>query len=155
AFSGNVVFVFDSVNYHAYRKELDTKFTVTGAKLVFNLPTSVVVYTLSNGKIGTLTEADFGTGAHVVPIVPKAGPVEIPVGNEADACAVACDGRTTVVVGANSATLVSLVDLSSAREVATAAYPNRLARAVAVDDAGRVAVVVLDDPAANTSNEIR
>lgn len=155
AHSEHDVFVFERGSGHHYRIKLGTKFVVTHAELVFNLPTSIVVYTLSNGKIGMLTEKDFGADTDVVSIAPKAGPVEIPVSNDADVFAVACDGRTTVVVGANSATPVSLVDLSAAREVATAAYPNRLARAAAVDDAGRVAVVVLDDPAANTSNEIR
>ena len=106
----------------------------------------------SDGRHHRVWEGDFDDGP------PKSAPamsVTFPISNDADALAVACDGRTAVVVGANSPTPVSLVDLAAAREVATAPYPGKLARAVAIDDAGSTAIVVLDNAVNTTASEIR
>jgi len=82
-------------------------------------------------------------------------PIRIPVSNDADTLDIACDGTTAVVVGANSATPVSLVDLASRQQVATATYAGKLSRSVAVDDAGTQALVVIDDNAVSTSGVVR
>lgn len=76
------------------------------------------------------------------------GPNAISVSNDADTFDTTCDGRLMVVVGANSPTPVSLVDVTAGREVATVAYPAKLARSAAIGDDERSVLVVLD----NTSN---
>jgi hypothetical protein len=132
-----------------------SKSTITQAEFGEDELTGVtnVVIVLSDKTFRTFPQTVFNE------VAPRSAlseaPVVIPVSNDADKFALACDGNTAVVVGANSSTPVSLVDLSAGREVATAAYPGKLARAVAIDDAGRSAIVVLDNPLNNTANEVR
>lgn len=82
-------------------------------------------------------------------------PIRVPVANDADTLDIACDGSTAVVVGANSTTPVSLVDLAGQREVATVAYPGKLARSVSVDGNGTQALVVLDATTVSAGGAIR
>lgn len=137
----------------AYEHVLQTKLYVVGAGLVAVDEEPSIAYTWTYRVIRFLRESVYGRSAS--PRASEPAEREIPVSNDGDAFATACDARTMVVVGANSATPVSLVDLTLGREVATAPYANRLGRAVAVDDAATYALVVLDDPVNNTSNEIR
>ena len=65
----------------------------------------------------------------------------IAVSNDGDVLDITCDGRFAIVVGANSETPVSLVDLASQKEVDTFAYDG-LARSVAACDDGQSVLVV-------------
>lgn len=89
-------------------------------------------------------------GARQAPV----GVVSIAVSNDADAFDLTCDGRA-VVVGANSATPVSLIDVRAQVEVAKVTYGGPLARAVSVGDDERTVLVVLDNATNNTANTIR
>ncbi len=84
---------------------------------------------------------------------PEGTPAPIPISNDADAFALTCNRRFAVVVGANSATPVSVVDLATHAEVSTFAY-NGLGRSVAVCDDGQSVLVVLDNKA-GTASEVR
>lgn len=156
AFSTTTLYVTDRGRTREYEYELDTKFSIVAADVVFNpfFGQAFVIYALSNKTIGMVPANEFDESKRVE-IGSKAVPAPIAVSNDADAFDVACDGRTAIVAGANSATPVSLVDLSAGREIATAPFANRLARAVAVDDAGTMALAVLDNPVNNIVNEIR
>ena len=77
----------------------------------------------------------------------------IDISNDADAFALSCDGRFALVAGSNSATPVTLVDLTTQAEVAAFTY-NGLARSVAACDDGQSVLVVLDNESA-TASEIR
>jgi len=74
----------------------------------------------------------------------------IPVSNDADAVGLSCDSRFAVVVGANSATPVCLVDLVAHQEVDTYAYDG-IGRNVAVCDDGSVLVALNSAPVLTNS----
>lgn len=110
----------------------------------------LVIVALGNDRIMVIADTSFNPKAGA-----KVAPVSIAISNDADALDIACDGKTGVVVGANSATPVSLVDFDAQKEIATAPYPGKLARAVAVDDDGRNALVVLDNAMIDNASAIR
>lgn len=78
----------------------------------------------------------------------------IPVSNDGDSIALTCDGRYLVVVGANSATPVSLVDLEAGAEVDTFAADSNVTYAETFDD-GESVVVVQNIPPQNATNRLR
>jgi hypothetical protein len=131
----------------------DHKVAIVSARIIYDLFTDQSWIKVVDGlhKVRWLSQAEFGSQQKAAPT----RPTETLISNDADAFDAACDHKNMVVVGANSPTPVSLVDLGPRTEVATLAYPNKLARAVAIDDAGGQAIVVLDNPANNTANEIR
>lgn len=141
-----------SGHFFDYAYPLTAKLGVVGLKAEIRRfgPLLGVDILLGDGKVIPLHESQFGDFKAA-----PAEPVTIQVSNDADALDIACDGTTAVAVGANSATPVSLLDLDSQREVATVAYPNKLARAVAIDDAGTQAIVVIDDPIVSTAGTVR
>jgi len=149
--------VRDDETFNTYERVFDDgSFDIVDAELFVFGDQSIVLYIQSDGHVGALGESDFrDVDDRLRAATPKDTPRTIAVSNDADAFDAACNAGAVVAVGANSATPVSLVDLAAGREVATATYANRLGRAVAVDDAGAFAVVALDDPVNNTSNEIR
>lgn len=154
---GKTITVRDAESFNKYQKVLtDSSFDVVDADVVVFDDQPIVLYILSNGEVGALGESDFREVDDISGVVaPRVTPRAIAVSNDADGFDVSCNASAVVVVGANSATPVSLIDLAAGREVATVPYADRLARAVAVDDAGSFAIVVLDNPTNNTSNEIR
>jgi hypothetical protein len=112
----------------------------------------------------TIAAVTFGDGG--VTVVPDTAfigpgsatpgqPIRIPVTNDADTLDVACDNKTAVVVGANGATPVALVDLATRQQLSGVAYAGKLARTVAVDDQGTQALVVIDDKAISTGGNVR
>jgi hypothetical protein len=112
----------------------------------------------------TTAAVAFGDGGvMVVPDTAFIGPgsaspgtaIRIPVTNDADTLDVACDSRTAVVVGANGATPVALVDLVARQQLAGVAYAGKLARSVAVDDQGTQALVVVDDKPVSSAGSVR
>ena len=81
-------------------------------------------------------------------------PISIPISNDADSLAITCDGRFAVVVGANSATPISLVDFVARAEVDKFAAESNATYATTFDD-GESVVVVLNIPPPNDSNRLR
>lgn len=136
-----------------FEKILQAKQYIVAVGLLDTFAEPTIAFSVADKWIGALRASAFTSSARR--LASESSVRDIPVSNDGDAFATACDARTMVVVGANSATPVSLVDLTLGREVATAPYANRLGRAVAVDDAATYALVVLDDPVNNTGNEIR
>jgi len=78
----------------------------------------------------------------------------INISNDADSFDLTCDGRYAVVVGANSPTPVSLVDLAAGAEVDKFAAESNATYATTFDD-GESVVVILNIPPANDSNRLR
>ncbi|MBL9137657.1 MAG: hypothetical protein JNK85_17430 [Verrucomicrobiales bacterium] len=79
---------------------------------------------------------------------------KIAISNDADSFAVTCDGRMAVVVGANSATPVSLVDFASRQEVDRFAADSNVTGVATFDD-GESVVVVQNIPPRNATNRLR
>jgi hypothetical protein len=117
--------------------------TETGA------PVAAVVVASGERSLQHIPDSSFAAGAAA------AAPVQIGVSNDADAFDIACDDRTAVVVGANSATPVALVDLVAQAETATIGYTGKLGRSVAVSEDGTQALVVLDDQGVSAAGVIR
>ncbi|HVK59610.1 MAG TPA: hypothetical protein VM735_12575, partial [Candidatus Kapabacteria bacterium] len=69
--------------------------------------------------------------------------IEIDVSNDADSFDISCDGRYAVVVGANSATPVSLVDMQSQVEIDKVAF-DAIGTFVATCDDGESVLVLLN-----------
>jgi len=111
---------------------------------------ALVAVTFADRAI-TLVPADLFVQASAVATTP----LRVPVDNDADTLDIACDGATAVVVGANSATPVALVDLAAQRQLATLAYPGKLARSVSVDADGSQALVMLHANAMSAGGAIR
>lgn len=96
-----------------------------------------------------------GQPERAAPIVEAAKPAtRIPVSNDADSFDVTCDGRYAIVVGANSATPVSLVDLRAGVETDTFSADSNVTYAAAFDD-GESLVVVANVPPQNQTNRLR
>jgi hypothetical protein len=112
--------------------------------------TIAAAVTFGDGKITAVSEAGF-----VPPGGTPPAPIQIPVSNDADTLDLACDSKTAVVVGANGASSVALVDLASRQELSSVAYAGKLARSVAVDDQGTQALVVTDDKPVSTGGVVR
>lgn len=113
------------------------------------VPVVAVVVASGERSLRHVPENSFATGATA------AVPSQIGVSNDADSFDIACDGRTAVVVGANSATPVSLVDLAAQAETATIGYTGKLGRSVAVSEDATQALVVLDDQGVSSAGVIR
>jgi hypothetical protein len=148
---GNYVTVHDPKNFTEFEYE-SPRFpkAIKSARAVRTLLGDTIIVSFGDKTPPTLLfPGDFKT-------VPRVGArAAVIVSNDADTLDVACDGKYAVVVGANSATPVSLIDLGAQREVATLAYPGKLARAVAVDEEGTQALVVLDTTPIESASTIR
>lgn len=144
---------------YTYTVPQELKSKVQDAEVVVrpNILTDIVVVTVGGKEVLWVPDQDFERSSAAVWMSPKATVqmVRIRVSNDADALDVACDGKTAVVVGANSNTPVSLVDLDRQTELSTVAYPGKLARAVAVDNDGKQALVVIDDTGLSVAGAIR
>lgn len=81
-------------------------------------------------------------------------PLVVKVSNDADSLAVTPDGFYSVVVGANSSTPVSLVDLVAKKEVFKFAAESNVTHVATFDD-GESAVIVANIPPANATNRLR
>jgi hypothetical protein len=88
---------------------------------------------------------------------PSPTPIVVPISNDADSFAVSCDGRFAVVVGSTTQTNtpVSLEDLDAHKEVATVAYPDKLARAAAVGDDEQTVLASLDNSTGGGAPAVR
>lgn len=122
-----------------------------------NGPVTHITVTFSDGTFRPIRASAFTPGigelsARQAPADPDF--IAIKVSNDADTFDSTCDGRA-VVVGANSATPVSLIDVDARAEVAKVTYGGPLARAVSIGDDERTVLVVLDSPANNAANTIR
>lgn len=117
-------------------------------------PVTHILVTFSDRTFRPLRASDFtfGIGPRAARQAP--GGVAIGVSNDADTFDLTCDGRA-VVVGANSATPVALIDVDGQAEVAKVTYGGPLARAVSIGDDEQTVLVVLDSPADNAANAIR
>jgi hypothetical protein len=115
-----------------------------------NAGSIVAAVAFGDGNITVISEAGFVPLGNTPP-----PPSQIPVSNDADTLDVACDSTTAVVVGANGASSVALVDLASRQQVASVAYTGKVARSVAVDDQATQALVVTDDKPVSTGGVVR
>ena len=112
---------------------------------------TIVAVTFGDGGVTLVPDTAFIGPGSATP----GAPIRIPVTNDADTLDVACDNKTAVVVGANGATPVALVDLATRQQLSGVAYAGKLARTVAVDDQGTQALVVIDDKAIGTGGNVR
>jgi len=150
-FEGNRQHTFDLHSKLSLSSVGITRSDVTKMDSIVAQPSEMVTWVLPETVF--LPPSGGASGNPVLKAAPA--PVPIPIANDADTFDVACDARTAVVVGANSATPVALVDLLDQRQVATVAYAARIARSVAVDDDGRQALVVVDSAPVSTGGAIR
>ncbi len=148
------VYAFDAW----YEYKVTEKQSITSAEFstFAELYHSRVTVTFSNGTVRQIYATDFSplTAPPLALRQASSGAGPIAVSHDADAFDPTCDGRA-VVVGANSATPVSLVDFTAQSEVAKLAYAGRLARAVSVGDDDRTVLVVVDSATNSTGGAIR
>lgn len=144
-------------NKHQYEFEISDKLRPQDAIVYLDLLAGVyfVDVTLGNGTVISLPESLFTEVKPLSSATRKAVPQSTAVSNDADTLDVACDAKTAVAAGANSATPVALLDLAARSQLATVSYPGKLARSVAVDDDGRQALVVIDDNNVSVAGEVR
>ena len=136
--------------------------TVKTHRIVFRLDPvytirAYVLVTFSDRTFIEISEGSFDKVPCVAAaaLAAKSDVATIAIDNDADAFDASCDGRWAVVVGANSATPVALVDLAAATQVATVPYAGKLARAAAVGDDNSSVLVVIDNPTNTDASAIR
>jgi hypothetical protein len=156
---GNTVIVHaeDESHVHRFTFQVSAKLSPQSATIRFDDVTHnyIVDITLGGQVVISIPESEFVENDDDALAAAKALPPPIAIANDADTIDVACDAKTAVVAGANSATPVALVDLAARQQLGTASYAGKLARAVAVDDDGTQALVVIDDANLSVAGEIR
>jgi len=133
------------------RKGAPAVFILEGSGKIYNIPIGLFEQVDKDGK--PCVEAA-GLLAAPTAQATQQGVGTIKISNDADSFDLTCDERYAVVVGANSPTPVSLVDLAAGTEVDTFAAESNATYATTFDD-GESVVVVLNIPPPNDSNRLR
>jgi hypothetical protein len=148
------------IDWHG-KTELSEVIVTFSLGATYHVPYGVFSSCSERPKVAMRRRSDGSPGparkAHGAGPSPSPTPIVVPISNDADSFAISCDGRFAVVVGSTSRTNtpVSLENLDAHKEVATVAYPNKLARAAAVGDDGQTVLASLDDSIGSGAPAVR